>query len=199
MWAEKRYDKFYRDGDYQKINLRLINEILIRIKDLQDEIEDIRTPNHAELKYVAEEVLEIIQYLKGSKNYSEIYKVKVDGHNSNSMLIEKCIEKLLSGKIVEPILLDQIREKLSLLQISTKEDILYSEVLQSIILTNECLELNANHINIGTLGVNVNNHTLEEETRYLRRLVDVFSGNGAYRFSLVLKQNTILYTNFYLL
>lgn len=201
-WIKQIYEQFFNSKCYECVKYRLINNILIDLKDLEDDIVNIDSLSNDEKNYVIELLNKEISYLNGERRYLENYKIKlnVDFENcSYKHVLEESIHFVLCQKELTANMIESLI-KLTNSDLCVKvEDILINEIVGSILLINEANSSIDQMVPIGTLGKLVNPHRVLDENEYLKELYFALSGNRSIRFSLAISADRLLYTNIYVL
>jgi len=201
-WANISYDKFFYNHEHEQLENRLINDIFIRLREFEDEIEDLEDLNEKERDYVNEECKVFLNQLAGNVNYIEVYKILNDDSVQNSdlnKLFNDVYELLNNGEVLSHQLLERVKWWIDSNQCKSRTSIIISEILHSILFVNESIKVKSDEIFIGTLGMCKNKHSYKDELKYLNSLLCAFKGECEYRFTIALNANKVLYTSIYII
>lgn len=201
-WVNQTYEQFFNFKKYECVKYRLINNILIELKDLVDDIDNINSINDEEQKYIDESLKKELSYLNGEESYFETYKIKSNSFEGNAFLkqmIEDSIQLVLNQKELSGHAIESLKKIISSDSCIAVEDILLNEVIDSILMINEANTLVDQIVSIGTLGKPVDSYTVPDESEYLKKLYSALKGDNAIRFSLAINAESILYTNIFVL
>ncbi|QSX06699.1 hypothetical protein JYG23_04395 [Sedimentibacter sp. zth1] len=199
-WANAVFDEIFDSNEYDFLKYRLANDILIELKDMEEDVEDVSNLTEDENVYVIGMFNRFWSQLKGDTNYIETYKVVLsadDFENDLKELIKESFGLLSKEHVLSSALVDSFKNRISKNSCLTKKDVLILEIMNSMLLINESYKSKNKDVFIGTLGKSVESHKLNDEMTYLKRLYSAFKGECEFRFSLSLKANNILYTNIY--
>lgn len=189
------------DG-YEILTNRLANDILIELKEMEDDVEDSSNLEENDIVYVRGLFNKFLSQLKGDINYTETYKVVLntdDFEDDLKELIKESFKTLSNEQVLSSILVDLLKSRIEKSNCLTKADILTLELMNSMLLVNEGYKSKNKDVSIGTLGKAVDSYTLNDEMSYLKSLYSAFRGECGFRFSLSLKGNSIRYANIHFL
>lgn len=192
----------FNSGGYNILTNRLVNDILVELKEIEDDVEDVSNLTENDFIYVTSVFNKFLNQLRGNVNYTETYKVMFnaeDFENDLKEVIKESFEVVSKDLILSPSLVDSLKLMIENNNCLRKEDIFIFEIMNSILMVNESNKLRSKDVFIGTLGKSVCSHKLNDEMRYLKSLYSAFKGECGFRFSLSLKANEIRYTNIYFL
>ncbi|WBW97423.1 hypothetical protein [Oceanirhabdus sp. W0125-5] len=201
-WAEKKYNFFFERGDYKILNNRLINDILLEIRDLVEEISVEDVISKAENIYFKDQISAILELLLGKENYFEVYKIREicsDKYQPLCKVLDKLISLIICNKLIPKEELVKIKDYLLKENQITKEDIIISEIILTLFHLNEAIRVNSEEVFIGMLGNCKSGINVKEEKEYLMKLSEILHGKRAYRLSLGLNSTSIIYTNIVIL
>lgn len=201
-WVKQIYEQFFDSKEYESVKYRLINNILIELKDLDDDLDNVNSINDAEKEYVNEVLKKELSYLNGEERYFETYKIKsnsIERFISFEQIIEDSIQLVLSQNKLSKQVIDSLRNLICRDSCITINDILLNEIVDSILMINEANASVDQIVSIGTLGKSVDLHTASDEGEYLIKLYSAFKGDNAIRFSLAFNAENLLYTNIFVL
>lgn len=201
-WANVIYDEMFDSDEYEILTNRLVNDILLELKDMEDCVENTSDLTENDFIYAITVFNKFLNQLKGNINYTETYKVVFntdDFENDLKELIKESFEILSKEQTLSPSLVESLKSRIENNSCLKKEDIFILEIMNSMLMVNENNKLGNKNVFIGTLGKSVDSHKLNDELRYLKSLYSAFKGEYGFRFSLSLKANRIRYTNIYFL
>ncbi len=188
------YDKMLELDEDDILSNRVVNDILLEIINIENSV-DLTSNN---LVYETSLFNTFMNLLKGEETYFEIYKVLFsydDFDNNLRKDIDDAIITILKGDILSQSRRELLEHRLQNHDCLRKEDIVLFEIINSILLINKKNKLNNSNLFVGTLGINVDKYNLSDEIAYLKNLYLIFKGDYAFRFTIMLKGNIVLYTN----
>lgn len=197
-WANITSDKMFDSDENEILINRLVNDILIDLKEMEDDVEDLYNLNENDVAYIKDVFNKFLSQLKGEVNYTETYKVMLsadDFKDELKVLINEAFKSLSNEQVLSLATSELIKSNIERSNCLTKADILILEIMNSMLLVNECYKSMKKDVLIGTLGKSVDSHKLNDEMRYLESLYMAFEGKCGFRFSLTLNATNILYTN----
>jgi len=201
-WVNQIYEQFFNSKEYEYVKYRLINNILIELKDLDDDLDNVNSINYEEQKYVNELLQKELSYLNGEENYFETYKIKLNNFerfNIFKPVIEDSIQHVLSQNDLTVQAIESLKKLISIDSSLTINDILLNEIVNSILMINDANKSVGQMVSIGTLGKSVGLHKVSDEGEYLIKLYSALKGDNSFRFSLAFNSKSILYTNIFVL
>ena len=151
-----------------------------------------------EKKYLIGECNTFLNKLSGNEKYIEIYQISNDLsilRNELNEIFDTIYKLLENRKNLSKKLLKYIYLEIKINKCKTIDDIIISEILNSILLLNESVNAYNEEIFIGNLGNVKGEYRFKDELKYLQNLLKVFKGEKDYRFSLMMNGSKILYTN----
>jgi hypothetical protein len=199
-WVNQIYEQFFFSQEYKYVTYRLINNILIELKDLADELDNINSINEKEQVYVNELLSKQLSYLSGEERYIEIYKIKINNFDKNDKhkkIIEDSIQTVLSQNELSTQKIESLKKLIIKTSNLTVDNILINEIIDSVLIINIANSSFNQFISIRVLGKLVNTHTLSSEIEYLNNLYSALKGDKSIRFSLAFNGKNILYTNIF--
>lgn len=201
-WVNQIYEQFFNSKEYESVKYRLINNILIELKDLDDDLDNVNSINDEEQEYVSELLQKELSYLNGEERYFETYKIRLNNFerfNVFKPIIEDSIRLVLSQNELSVQAMESLKKLISRDSCITINDILLNEVVDSILMINDANASVDQMVSIGTLGKSVGLHTVSDEGEYLIKLYSALKGDNPIRFSLAFNSESILYTNIFVL
>ncbi|WP_127589236.1 hypothetical protein [Paenibacillus koleovorans] len=203
-WADEQYRLLCRHGYDQYIRNRLLVDILMRLRDLNDPSLDDWDYGFKESNssYYLSEIEEIIEYLEGKRKYTEVISVKENLlvlPNNQSLLLFRFITELLTDRRLSDDDTDTLRKLLASTQVNTRSDYVLNETIVTMLHINESLQFSRDEIiSYGAVGIrNLNKVTLQQEKKILKDLLDIIEGKRAYRLSLCIVKQDICFTNIF--
>lgn len=201
-WVNQIYEQFFNSKEYEYVKYRMVNNILIDLKDLDDDLDNVNSINEVEMKYVNELLKKELSYLNGEERYFETYKIrliKLERFNDFISVIEEPIRLVLSRGELSVQTIESLKKLISRNSCLTIYDILLNEIVDSILMINDANASVDHKVSIGTLGKSVSLHTVSDECEYLIKLYSALIGNNSIRFSLAINSESVLYTNIFVL
>lgn len=199
-WADDKHHFMYKRGYNTFLRYRLILDILLRLRDINDPLLDDWEWGYTESKrsmYI-EELNEIYEFLVGKRNFVEVMIVQENVLEEQIEYVEEIYilaNKLLDDQFLSMLEVDQLKYWISSFIIQTRSHCIVHELGLSILHLHDALRHQQNNIiSIGNIGANTTISINDEKMR-LQHLKKIIEGISSYRLNLCLNKQDIYYNS----
>ncbi|WP_139488118.1 hypothetical protein [Brevibacillus dissolubilis] len=199
-WADEKYHLFCKQGYDQYLRNRLIVDILVRLRDLNDplleEWEWGYKESHSSLYQM--ELEDIYEFMIGKKKYIEVITIQenlLEKLCKDFLVIYPSTTELLADRYLSSEAVEDLKKIKYLLKVNTRIEYILNEIVVAMLHINESLKHTKDILtSIGNFGKS-NKITIQQEKKILQNLLDIIEGRRAYRLSVCIEKQELCYTN----
>lgn len=199
-WADEKHHFMYKQGYNTFLRYRLILDILLRLRDINDPLLDDWEWGYTESKrsvYI-EELNEIYEFLVGKRNFVEVMIVQENILEAKIKYVEEIYflaNKVLDDQCLSAFEVDQLEHWISSFTIQTRGHCIVHEMGLTALHLHDALRHQQNKIiSIGNIGGSTTISVNDEKIR-LQHLKKIIEGISSYRLNLCLNKQDIYYNS----